>query len=65
MKKQKSIFGVGPNPGDLRIRYLLLAPVAVYLAFNLATAVMVMAGAKMTADPIFHAPIYWAVQIFG
>ena len=65
MKKQKSFLGVGPNPGDLRIRYLLLAPVAVYLAFNLATAAMVMAGAQMKADPFFHAPIYWALQIFG
>ena len=45
MKKQQSILGMGPNPGDLRIRYVLLAPAAVYLAFNLATAAMVMAGA--------------------
>jgi hypothetical protein len=56
---QKSYFGIGPNPGDLRIRYILLAPVVVYVVFLLATVAMVMAGAPMKADPILHAPITW------
>jgi hypothetical protein len=50
----------------LRLRWWLPLGFAVlavgYIGLNMATLVMVMAGAPGHADPVLHAPLYW---LFG
>lgn len=61
MRKER--FRTEPLPGDFRLRYLPLLIGGMYLSFNAVTGAMIMAGAKMQADPFFHAPLYWLPQL--
>ncbi len=60
MNAQKDLFFT--ESGMLRIRWWPTLAFTMYVALNVLTFVMVLAGGKGHADMFFHAPL---IQLFG